>query len=396
MKKLIALSCVFTLFNINVYAENIVPTIITEKVFVSTLESEPSTGGDDIEVDKYGIADSDGNILIEPILDFNTSLYPPFAIEFDENGFSEKIYDAEYYYYAGQNTLWTPANAKKILINSDYLVWKDYDTFYNNFITENRFIVKGDGKSVLIDGNMNVVTDEYSHIIELDDGKWYASTDESQINPVYDIVLNNYGEVITDFNPLTKNDISNWAEKYINTANELGITIQNKTTAFNTSFFTEKITRIEFCRLAVNTLKALNVLLPILDISSTIEDSNIFIDTKDENVLMCYEIGIISGVGESKFNPYANITREEASIILINMLNFLDVDTSEKSDLDRFVDIDEASHWAKEFILQVSSLETPYGENIMSGTSVDTFSPLSTYTVEQAVSTLVRVYDLKI
>lgn len=39
MKKLIALSCIFTLFNINVYAENI---IITEKVFVSTLESEPS------------------------------------------------------------------------------------------------------------------------------------------------------------------------------------------------------------------------------------------------------------------------------------------------------------------------------------------------------------------
>lgn len=39
---------------------------------------------------------------------------------------------------------------------------------------------------------------------------------------------------------------------------------------------------------------------------------------------------MISDVGESKFNPYTNITREEASIILINMLNFLDVDTSEK------------------------------------------------------------------
>ncbi len=356
---------------------------------VATPDSEPSTAGADIEIKKYGIINHNGEILLEPILDF-TSLYnAPFQIEFDENGLSEESYDAAYYYYGGQNTLWTPAETKKILVNSNYKTWRDYDVFYDNFITENRFIVKGDGKSVLIDYDMNVITNEYTHIIELDDGKWYASTDTSQTSPVYTIVLDHEGSVLTDFNPANETNMSQWAEQYIEKADALEITTKGKTTAFNTSFFTEKITRIEFCRLAVNTLKALQMDLPV------IENHAVFADTKDENVLICYELGIIAGTGNGTFNPYANITREGAAKILVSLADVLGIDTSQKNNEAQFTDYAMASDWAKEFILQVSALETTLGECVMSGTSSTTFSPLATFTVEQSVATLTRMYDLK-
>ena len=41
-------------------------------------------------------------------------------------------------------------------------------------------------------------------IFERDDGKWYASTDKSETNAVYSIVLDNNANVITDFNPNSK------------------------------------------------------------------------------------------------------------------------------------------------------------------------------------------------
>ncbi|MFI3175646.1 MAG: S-layer homology domain-containing protein [Bacillota bacterium] len=401
MKKLLFLSILLSAFTSNVYAETTDENdtilsqnadgtnVISKMTSVPTLESEPSTAGKNIKVKKYGIADRNGTILIEPILDFVSLFNAPFEIVFDENGFSEAIYDAAYYYYAGQDTLWTPAETKKILINSNYKTWESYDTFYDNFITENRFIVKGEGKSVLVDGDLNKIADSYTHIIELDDGKWYASTDPSATAPVYSIVLDNDGNEIADFDPLVETKISAWAEPYIEKANELGITTTGKTTAFNTSFFTEKVTRIEFCRLAVNTLMALQFELP------RIENYDVFTDTNDENVLICYELGIISGVGNEKFNPYGNMTREAAARILVSLAEVLDIALVEKSDVELFADFNTASDWAKEYILQVTALKTTQGERIMAGTSETTFSPLQTYTTEQSVATLVRMVDLK-
>ena len=162
----------------------------------------------------------------------------------------------------------------------------------------------------------------------------------------------------------------------------------DKTTAFNTSFFQEEITRIEFCRLIVNTLKSIDCVLP------RNHDFDTFTDTKDENVLICHWLGIIDGVGDGKFNPYENLTREQASKILVELAYLIDIDTSNKTDINKFKDLNLASDWAKEYILQVSSLKTQNNEIIMGGTSETTFSPKDPYTVEQAITTLVRFINL--
>ncbi|MFI3227868.1 MAG: S-layer homology domain-containing protein [Clostridia bacterium] len=363
--------------------------IISEMVSVKTLEYEPSTGGANIDVKKYGVADADGNVLIEPILDF-TSLYgQSFEIIFDENGFSAQNYDAEYYYYGGQQYLWRPSEkSENILISESYNTWKDYDMFYTNFVTDNRYIVKDDGISYMVDRDLKIITGDYTHIIELDDGKWYASTDSSQTAPVYSIVLDNNANVLTNFDPELEKISSEWAESYISKAEELNIITQAKTTAFNASFFTKEITRNEFCRLAVNMLNAMNYVV------EDAENNISYIDTQDENVLFLSNLGVINGVGDNKFDPYSNITREQAAKILINLANLLQYNTSAKSEIGRFSDIENTSSWATDFVLGISALKTQNGESVMGGTSDTTFSPLDTYTVEQAVTTLVRMVEV--
>ena len=362
--------------------------IVQDEVLVSTgFDSIMSDG----YVYKYGVSDEEGNILIEPILDINPIYYAGqlpevYVLENDivQYKYGATIIDKK---VDGINSV-IPRNSKNILINSDYKTWKDYDVFYDNFITEDRFIVKDSGKSILIDGDMNIITDKYTHIIELDDGKWYASTDPSQTNPVYSIVLDNDGNIITDFDPKLENDISDWAKPYVDRANEMGIIELDETTAFNTSFFQEEITRIEFCRLIVNTLKSIDHILP------KIKDFDTFSDTKDENVLICHWFGIIDGVGDDKFDPYSNLTREQAAKIIEQLSYLIDIDTSNKSDENKFIDLDMASDWAKDYILQVSSLKTQNNESIMGGTSENTFSPIDPYTVEQAITILIRFTNL--
>lgn len=341
--------------------------------------------GDTMEVKKYGVMTPEGEVLLEPILDYELKNYIPFSLHF-EDGLTVEDYDATSFYFGDtMGSYHTPANSKKILINEDYKTWKDFDTFYDNFVTDNRFIVKDEGKSIMIDRDLNIITDDYTHIIELDDGKWYASTDPSQTAPVYTVVLDNDGNVITNFDPKLETVVSEWAKDYIRQAEELGIISTNKTTAFNASFCTKEITRNEFCRLAVNLLKIANY--DYIKAGNQVS----FTDTNDENVLILSNLGVINGVGDDKFDPYSNITREEAAKILINIADLLQCDTSVQSEGNRFSDIDETSNWATDFVLKISALKTPNGESIMGGTSDTTFSPQETYTVEQAITTLVRM-----
>ncbi len=88
------------------------------------------------------------------------------------------------------------------------------------------------------------------------------------------------------------------------------------------------------------------------------------------------------------------MTREQAAKILVNLANLLGIDTSDSASNMDFNDLDVASDWAKEYILQVSSLKTQNNESVMGGTSEKTFSPKSYYTTQQAVTTLVRIMDL--
>ncbi len=362
--------------------------IIANEVSVPTYNEETSEAGEPIDVLKYGFMDLDFKVLIEPILDTYSSLDEPF-LWFNSYGLAHGFYDAEYYYNVGEDDYWIPANSKTMLVSqNEYKTWMDYEEFNDMFITENRYVVKDEGISYLIDGDMNIITDKYTHIMELDDGKWYASVDTNETDPVYSVILDNNANVITGFDPNGRDEVSTWAQPYIEKGIELGIvSLGNVDQQFNTTYFKEEITRIEFCRLIVNFLVADNYTLP--------EDLNddTFTDTMDYSVLIAYELGIIDGVGEGKFDPYANLTREQAAKILVDLADILVIATNEMSPESRYADIDEVSSWAKDSVLKISAIITEDDESVMGGTSMNTFSPKTTYTVEQAVTTLVRLVN---
>jgi hypothetical protein len=108
------------------------------------------------------------------------------------------------------------------------------------------------------------------------------------------------------------------------------------------------------------------------------------IDGRDIAIAAHY--GIVSGVSPHRFDPYVNITREQAAVILHRAAVLLGLPDSGAS-APTPADSASVSSWAME------SVEYVLRNNIMSGTGNNNFSPKQTYSYEQAAVTLLRIYD---
>ena len=117
--------------------------------------------------------------------------------------------------------------------------------------------------------------------------------------------------------------------------------------------------------------------------------SDPFTDTHHADVVEAYALGIVNGVGNGRFAPDESITREEAAKMLWNAAALLGYQPTEEP-LD-FVDKDEISDWALESVNAISSISGA-GRPIMQGTGNNRFSPKDSYTREQAVATVYRLY----
>jgi len=115
-----------------------------------------------------------------------------------------------------------------------------------------------------------------------------------------------------------------------------------------------------------------------------------FPDTDSANVIAAAKLGIVNGRSSGAFDPSANITRQEAAKMLALAAKVLgaDITASEVA----FADADDIYAWAKEFIYYVNTI------GVMNGTSTTTppnFSPLRTYTREQSILTVYRLFNYK-
>ena len=167
---------------------------------------------------------------------------------------------------------------------------------------------------------------------------------------------------------------SDWAKESIDIANSVGITY--KTQPY---YYHNNITREEFCEMIYNL-----VVLVSPDIEYFIPDS--FTDTKNEKVLKLNSLGIINGKTATEFAPNDYLTREEAATIIIRMVNKI-VPMAATEMWFEYDDINEISEWASDSIQTISNL------GFMNGIGNNKFAPKETYTTEQAIATLVRVYE---
>lgn len=146
------------------------------------------------------------------------------------------------------------------------------------------------------------------------------------------------------------------------------------------SNYQTNITREQFCDLAFALLEKISGLK-----WHTAQDM-LFEDTNNMSVGTLYKQGIINGKAKGIFAPHDFITREEAATILDRICEYVDISGNDAYDF-RFHDDEAISEWAKSGVYHMQFI------GIMNGVGDDLFAPQDTYTVEQAILTMVRIYD---
>ena len=112
-----------------------------------------------------------------------------------------------------------------------------------------------------------------------------------------------------------------------------------------------------------------------------------FSDCEDDKINFLSGAGIIYGMGDGTFAPDESITREQASTILYRTAEFLGNKTMPTAIKMVYTDESEISDWAKPSVACMNAM------GIMNGVSKKEFAPKQTYTVEQAIATMLRLYE---
>ena len=177
---------------------------------------------------------------------------------------------------------------------------------------------------------------------------------------------------MSDGTPLTPP--SDWAVSDVKKAEALNITEKGKVYRYSMS-----ITREEFCELIYNY--CYNVIKEV----DTVTEENKFTDTTNSKIIRLNAMGIINGKTETEFAPNDLLSREEAAVILNRMVNkTIPVPVTEM--YFNFDDESSISGWASD------SIQVMCNMGVMNGVGNNKFAPKETYTTEQAIATIVRVY----
>ena len=163
---------------------------------------------------------------------------------------------------------------------------------------------------------------------------------------------------------------STWAEKYLEKAENNGI--------YCAGAYRDNITRAEFCALI---LQAAQVLKPNLE---PLYSPYNFTDTDDANVILCCQLGFVTGTSDTTFSPYAPITREAAATMIHRMLLSVSEDVPKSAKTDD--SLKNVSSWARDSFAVLSSLK------IMTGVNGD-LMPKDYLTNEQALVIIVRILE---
>ena len=213
---------------------------------------------------------------------------------------------------------------------------------------------EGDGFITSIDGieapstggwmfTVNDVSPEVgAREVELKEGDkvlWYMTYDwQRDMAPNWEDLV----EKPSEEEDIVFEDLSNhsWAKNAINSMASKGIISGKSKDKFDPA---SNITRAEFSSLVSRALK--------LD-EESIKDSK-FEDVKldswyAKSVMAMYENGLVSGKSDKTFDPEGNITREEISRIIGQVLQSKSYDKQDINILDQFNDKDKISDWALE------------------------------------------------
>ena len=201
---------------------------------------------------------------------------------------------------------------------------------------------------------------------------------------------------------LEKSIPSSWAQDSIIKAYDMGLIPE-----YMLADYSHTTTRIDFVRLAFNAIEQHsgwmqqvlydNGLVDSIELGpSLVFDDVSFNCGYDEydgyRVAALNALGIVLGVGNDKFEPYREITREEAAVLLSRVHSFLRWGevrsySYKNSTTNLYADNDSISSWAVYDVYNMKAID------VMNGIGNNRFSPKGTYTIEQSIVTFVRLLD---
>lgn len=293
---------------------------------------------------------------------------------------------------------------KNFLIDLDYYI-KEIDNTTGNYIIIEKDILNNEYKLGILDKEFNILFKpifEYKkvdfkndvEILKISNGKYgvYSSLGKEIIPPIFDSLKfndetknlitakfkNNTYTLEKTANNEYKNittikTLDNWAKKSILNTINLGLVSHNLQLKFK-----DNITREEFCELIINLYEIKTGIE--IDIS---KNENPFLDTDSKYILKAYKLNLILGKAKNIFEPKSFITREEAAVIIANLIKAMG--NSPKENIKNYSDKDLISNWAYSSVMLVSS------ENIMQGNN-NFFKPKDNITTQEALVIIDRIY----
>ncbi len=169
---------------------------------------------------------------------------------------------------------------------------------------------------------------------------------------------------------------SGWAEGELTLAYQNGLTYPGVMCDFG-----RKITREEFCTIAVRLYEKLTGL-------TAVPGPDPFDDTGNPDILKAYDLGIVRGVSANLFAPSNNITRQEICVMIFRALQAAGKSTLLSPGTPfPMTDAGEIDSWA------INEVRFCHHNDIMRGMTPTTIVPLGNTTREQAIVLLWRTYD---
>lgn len=206
-----------------------------------------------------------------------------------------------------------------------------------------------------------------SEIADEHENRVYTDTIYSPLSNVASIGIEAYQRIYKDASP--------WAEAELDKAAEYGFITDKIKDKMN-----GPITREELSEVIIKLYE--KMIGP-----ATYKDMSAFTDTQNPEIYKAYELGIVNGVGNSKFAPKELTNREQVSAMMYRAVTAVKPNADLSIDgAENFSDEELISSWALQSVKFMNKNGFLKGSNGM----VD---PKGTTTREQAVLMVVRVYE---
>lgn len=168
---------------------------------------------------------------------------------------------------------------------------------------------------------------------------------------------------------------SAWAQASVDRAIALGLVPKALQTDYRSN-----ITRADFCKLAARLMEMQD------DYEEWLTPYELsFPDTSNKDVLLCARLGLVSGDENGYFRPNRTLTRAEAARILTSAAQLMGERDSGRS--AGFADSSSFAAWAAPYINFCGT------HGIMNGDSQRCFNANGLYTREQAIITMLNLYE---